>query len=468
MVLTLTLSVAASLYLGNTASNTLLRKNHDFASLLGDYLNNQIYRRFTMPTISIFGRVALRQPEQYRALDQVVQSIIQELQVEGLRIYAHDNTVAYSINPDELGSTELGGAETAAAATAGGPIFAVDSDMPYWRAFLSLNIKPETFRLRTNYPLRIENSPSSSGGEGPVLGVLEFSQDITRDMASIVRFQQLVLAVTLLSSGMLMGVILFLVRRAERALAARVAKEQRLLNELHQHERLASMGRVVASIAHEIRNPLGIISSSAELLNKRTEELSVGSRRILAAIHDETKRLSRTVSDFLDYARPRQPRLDPVDVGGVVGQALAFLGSDLNERDIGVVRAGELDEPLWVLGDKDLLYRAFYNIMGNAVQAMGAAGTLTITMKRRAGDGNEVILIFQDTGPGFSEEAISKMLDPFFTTKDDGTGLGLPIVNSIIVSHGGYLSLGNAEEGGAEVQVVLPGATPGESAPGRG
>ncbi|MDR0339230.1 MAG: two-component sensor histidine kinase, partial [Desulfovibrio sp.] len=458
MTLTVILSVVVAIYLGNYSGNTIIRKNHSFASLLADYLNNQIYRRFTLPTVGIFGRIDLNNPEQYRALDGIIRSIIQGLNVDDLRIFSHDQTVRYATNQNELGSKEYAGPSVAAAILAAGPIFEIIESIPYWQAFFRLSLDPDTFRMRTTYPLRIENHPSSTVSGGALMGVLEFSQDITLDMKSTIRFQQLVLAVTLLSSGMLLLILMILVRRAERALALRVAAEQSLQAELHQHEKLAGMGRVVASIAHEIRNPLGIISSSAELLLRRTDGASPGTAKILQAIYDEAKRLTRTVGDFLDYARPRQPKPDAVDVNAVINQALTFLAPDLAQRDIGVVRAGELDAPLWVSGDKDLLYRAFYNIMGNAVQAVGSAGTLTIRIQRVQGSPPAVSLLFHDSGPGFPVENMDQLLDPFFTTKDDGTGLGLAIVNTIIASHGGALTLANGPDGGAEVLVTLPGA----------
>ena len=453
MTLSIVLSVVVAIYLGNYGGNTIIRKNHNFASLLADYLNNQIYRRFTLPTVSIFGRVDLNNSEQYRALDQIIRSIIQDLSVDDLRIYSNDKTVKYATTQSEVGRSDLASPSVAAAVAATGPTFAIEEEIPYWQAFFSLSLEEDTFRMRTTYPLRMESSVLGTISGGALLGVLEFSQDITRDIKNTIRFQQLVLAATLLSSGMLLLVLLVLVRRAEKALALRMAEAQRLQAELHQHEKLAGMGRVVASIAHEIRNPLGIISSSAELLIKRAGDSAPGTARILQAIYDEAKRLTRTVGDFLDYARPRQPRQDVVDVNEVVAQALAFLAPDLNEREIGVVRSGELDAPLRVTGDKDLLYRAFYNIMGNAVQAMGHFGTLNISAHEEE---NSIVLSFHDSGNGFPEESMTKLLDPFFTTKDDGTGLGLPIVNTIISSHGGSIELHNPPGGGAEVRVLLP------------
>ncbi|MDL2316631.1 two-component sensor histidine kinase [Desulfovibrio sp. OttesenSCG-928-A18] len=457
LLLTIVLSIVVAFYLGNTASRVLMRKNQDFASLLADNLNNQIYRRFTLPTVSIFGNVSLRNPAQFKQLDQIIRSIIQDLQVQDLRIFSHDHTIAYSLNTSELGSREYASLSVQAATTSNGPIFDIDAKIPRWQSFFMFSLEPETFIMRTSYPLRFENRSSASGG-GPTLGVLEFQQDITKDMGNAARFQQLVLAATLLGSGMLMAVLLLMVRRAERALAARVNEQQRLIHELHQHEKLAGMGRVVASIAHEIRNPLGIISSSAELLLKRSASSDALTGKILQAIYDEARRLSRTVSDFLDYARPRAPMQDEVDAAAVLDQALAFLTPEFADRDIGVVRAGILDSPACVLGDKDLLYRAFYNIMGNAIQAMGSSGTLTITLGRMEGEAPQITMEFQDSGPGFPKEAMDQLLVPFFTTKDDGTGLGLPIVNTIITSHGGTLTLANSPDGGAVARVALPAA----------
>jgi signal transduction histidine kinase len=452
IILLIILTMVLSSYLGNTARKTRISDSQKFATLLGDYLNDQLFLRFTVPAVSLFGRIALREPVQYRALDQVIQSIINGLQVEDLRIYAHDNTIIYSSNSTEAGTKRVL-PSVAASARAVDPIFDLDAAIPYWRAFFQFPLKKNSFRLRTTYPLRIENRLGSSEEKGPLLGVLEFSQDITSEIESAVRFQQFILVVTLVCSGILFTLLLLFIRRAERALADRMEQEQLLILELHQHEKLASMGRVVAGIAHEIRNPLGIISSSAEFLLKRPAGTDPVIARILQAIFHEARRLSRTVNDFLDYARPQQPRMHAVDVNLLIAQALSFLAPDLAERNIAVERSPET--PCLVTGDKDLLYRAFYNILSNGIQAMDSAGLLSISSVRR---GDTVEISFRDSGPGFSPEHLPKVLDPFFTTKDGGTGLGLPIVNSILASHNGSLVLANDPAGGARVTVLLPGA----------
>lgn len=457
LLLVLALSTGLSVYIGTQAKKTLMRKQQEFAALLAENLNHQIYRRFTLPTLVGFGRIALRQTAQYERLDQVIQSTIHGLDVKELRIYGHDHTITYSTDREEAGREGPGPETVDQAAAADEALFTVEEAIPYWKAFFFLELPDNTFQLRTFFPLRIENRLNSSEPEGPIMGVLEFSQDITPDMKRSIRFQQVIFLATLMSSALFFMLLLLFIRRAERAMAGRVAEEQRLTRELHQSEKLAGMGRVVAGIAHEIRNPLGIIRSSAELLLKRTGNKDDLTARILQAIYDESRRLSRTVGDFLDYARPRESKRDTVDTVAVMTEVLAFFGPELAERDIGVVRAGVLDAPLLVFGDKDLLYRAFYNIVANAAQAVGQSGTLTVTQEKISSPARIAITVL-DSGPGIPPDMLDKILDPFVTTKDDGTGLGLPIVGNIVTGHGGLLSFANAEEGGAVVRIELPAA----------
>lgn len=453
LVLILATSIVMSVVITDSARNTMFRKQQEFASLLAENLNHQIFRRFTLPTLIGFGRIALRQPVQYERLDQLVQSVIHGLQVSRVRIYDHGKLVSYSTDRADLGRADLAGPEVTVALRDEDPSYTIDGDIPFWRALFIPRLEPGSFILRTTYPLRVENHQGriDDDDDGPIMGVLEMTQDITNDTRAILAFQWLIIGTASLSSLVLFGMLLVFIRRAERVMAERMLEKQRLERELHQHEKLAGMGRVVASIAHEIRNPLGIIRSSAELLLKRPSSSDPVTARILQAIYDEAKRLSQTVNDFLDYARPRQPRQDPVETDAVLDRVLGFLEGELARREVAVAR--EAEPGITVYGDADLLYRAFYNIMVNALQAMDGPGSVTMTARR---DGEEAELAFRDSGPGFDPANRERLLDPFFTTKDDGTGLGLPIVNSIITSHGGSLRIDNAPEGGAVVYVRLP------------
>ena len=459
LILILASSVMLAFFIGNSARNTLLLRQQQYAMLMASNLNQQIYRRFTLPTFLAFGRIALRQSMQYQQLDDVVQSTILGLHLESLRIYGADRVVNYSINQMELGRTDITPASMERVMSSGIPFFETLSSVNMLSAMFMLKIPDGSYSLRTMFPLTVDLGISESTGkpESLVTGVLEITQDITDDYDSVVRFQWLILATCLGSSTILFAILQFFIIKAERTLAERMSRNRKLEAELHQNEKLASMGRVIASIAHEIRNPLGIIRSSSEFLIRRTPEQEKGSpaQRILTAIFDESCRLSQIVNDFLDYARPRVPRQDRVDLNALLNQATGFLDGEMKRLGVECVR--DTEGSLFVLGDKDLLYRAVYNILVNAYQAIGTNGTIHIRGERR--DDGMIALSFHDSGPGFPPALLHKLLDPFFTTKDHGTGLGLPIVNTIITSHNGKLLLTNPEEGGAMITILLPVAS---------
>ena len=457
LVVILLTSLGLSFFISNSARETLLTRQEDFARLLVENLNSQIFRRFALPTILANGRIALRQPAQYERLDQVVQSVIHGLPVERLRIYDFSRLVAYSTKKEDLGRAGLSPPNLDDVLHGAAPKSEIISSIPAWQAPFRVPLREGTFVLRVLYPLRGETL--RPGEQAPVMGALELTQDITGDYEQVLAFQGIIVVMCLLSSVVMFGLLLMLIHRAERILAERMHKNRLLENELHSNEKLAGMGRVVASIALEIRNPLGIIRSSAELLQRRTDKADAGTSRILGAIYDESVRLSQTVNDFLDYARPRQPRQSLVDVNLVLDQVMAFLEGELGRHGVAVER--EVEPGLFVRGDKDLLYRAFYNILVNGQQAMDGPGIVRIRGGLEPDQGNgpgRVRLEFLDSGPGFDPATLPSLLDPFFTTKDGGTGLGLPIVQSIIASHGGQIELENGPEGGALVRVLLPAA----------
>ncbi len=456
-----------SIVIANYARDILLEKQQEFAKLLVENLNQQIYRRFTLPTILGVGYIALEEEEQFKRLDQVVRWSTHGLHMQELRVYGHEMVVSYSTDVSHVGRKDLAG-ESVRQALDGKASFQIISKVsPFWAIF-RLGIQPGTVILRTIYPLRDESGGLRGNKEEKyIMGVLEVFQDITKDYETVIRFQWLIIATTLFTC-MAMSVIMFMIiRRVDRMNAERQADKERMERELHQNEKLVSMGRMVASIAHEIRNPLGIIRSSAELLLSRAAGQDTLTSKILQAIFDEAKRLSQTVGDFLDYARPQQPKQNRVDLANVLDQALGFLESEFKKS--GVVIERRFTPGLLVLGDKDLLYRAFYNIIINGVQALlgednGSArkapmedaqpcGTIVIEAEHK----NDLIIVrFLDSGPGFDTEQMSKMLDPFFTTKDTGTGLGLAIVNNIVKNHQGGMDIDNNPDGGAIITFTFP------------
>ncbi len=442
-------SLALSFFISNSARQTLMQRQEEFATLLAKNLNNQIFQRFAVPTILEYGRIALRQEQQYQRLDSVVKSVIEGLPVDRLRVYDFSHVVAYSTDAGEIGKKGIAplGLEKVLGGVTPKPV--IHSQFPLWQVPFRLPLDPGVFQLRVLFPLRGDSY--RIGSQSPVLGVLELTQDITSDYVQVLVFQCIIVVMCLLSSAILFALLLVIIHRAERVLTERMQKNRQLEKEIQSTERLVSMGRVVASIAHEIRNPLGIIRSTAELLQRRADKVDKGTVRLLQAIYDESVRLSQTVNDFLDYARPRQPRQDPVELELVIDQILAFVEGEFGRSGVGLKK--NFEEDLWVLGDKDLLYRAFYNVLANAQQALDMGGTIDIHVFRRD---DRAVLDFTDSGKGFDPETLPHLLEPFFTTKEGGTGLGLPIVKSIIESHGGTIELSNAEEGGARVEVTLP------------
>ena len=455
LVLILISSVILTLFIGSTMNRAMLESQEEYALLLADNINRQIFRKFTLPVTYASGRVALSNPAQYKLLDEVIQSQLHGLQLESVRMFDDHYTVLYSTDPREVRRTDM--------YTAGIPLvfegkphhFDVLSSIPYAQALITPHLEAGTFLLRTIFPLTVDTDFQGlrlHGQPVPVLGVLEIVQDMTPQYRGTIRSQWLIITGFFISTLILFLLLHFVARKAEYTLSRRMARNRQLEAQLHQAEKLASMGRMVASIAHEIRNPLGIIRSSSEFLIRRHKTEDATTQAMLSAIYDESCRLGTTVNDFLDYARPRQPRQDSVNIQDVINKAMAFLGGEFQR--LGVEIHTKLSPDLTVAGDADLLYRAFYNILANAQQAMNGPGEIFI--ESSLPEEGRITLTFRDTGLGFSEDTLSKAMDPFFTTTDNGTGLGLPIVQAIIDSHGGSMRLSNATQGGALISISLP------------
>ena len=459
LALILLVNLFLSIFLSNYARQDVLTKQKEFALLLAENLNHQIYQRFTLPTVIGFGRVELSQPAQYDRLDKTVLSTIHSFHVSEVRIYDHDKRVSYATDKELVGQSGYAGAAILEALEQGTSSFQVVTRAGMLGGIFDFSPKPDTVTLRTIYPLRTERSLIPGNPQGFIMGALEFTQDITGDYQKVVDFQRIIIGTSLASSLLLFILLRVIISRAGRINAQRIQDRERLERELQQQEKLAGMGRMVAGIAHEIRNPLGIIRSTAELLLKRGKDADPVNVRLLSAIFDESKRLSKTVGDFLDYARPKAPRQDAVDLAVIYDQALAFLEAKCEELGMVVVR--DYAPGLTVRGDKDLLYRAVYNVLSNAMESLAEDKEKkrepVITVGGTETDG-EVVLTITDTGPGFCPDNKDRALDPFFTTKDAGTGLGLAIVRNIVESHKATLALDNAPDSGARVTITFPAA----------
>jgi two-component system, NtrC family, sensor kinase len=246
----------------------------------------------------------------------------------------------------------------------------------------------------------------------------------------------------------------------ERQVEERSAALKNAQAQLIQSEKMSSLGKLAASVAHEINNPLAGILTYAKLLIRMHEEgeLSEQARdravRNLRLAERETDRCTAIVRNLLDFARQRPPSLKWIDVSAVVEEALSLLGHRLQMQNVELVK--DLAPMPPVMADFGQLRQSFVNIALNACEAMNAGGTLTVTARPA---GAKVEVRITDTGPGIAPEQLSRIFDPFFTTKEKGTGLGLSVVWGIIDRHGGTLEVESQVGQGTTVIVRLPIST---------
>jgi len=238
-----------------------------------------------------------------------------------------------------------------------------------------------------------------------------------------------------------------------------LTKMRRLEAALERARKLAALGELAASLAHEIRNPLSAVSGSFQML-AASPGFSEEDRSLSEIIARELERMERLVNDMLEYARPNEPRRHAVDVGRVVSEvARAFLaGREAEGRNVHVYTQDDLTAPV----DQSQLRQVLWNLLRNAAQATDEGGSIEVAAGR--GEDGSVVLEVADDGVGIAGENVSRVFDPFFTTRERGLGLGLAICRRIIEGHGGTIEVAPAEGRGSVFRVALPAAegSPGE------
>lgn len=421
-------------------------KSEDYALLLIENLNHQVFMQFILPVGLKYGKIELRNQEQFERMDSVVRSTLHSFKVDLVNIYGMKDLIAYSYSKELIGLENLGGTGFNKALSGEATSKLVQKGS-FWELFLGV---PKEIKITTFAALRAEKPLSPVAG--PVLGVVEIVQDLSNDYKSIFRFQVLTLITV---SGVMLVLFLIMtivVKRGESIIQKRAQEQLKLKEQLSRAKHLSSLGEMVAGVSHEVRNPLGIISSSAELLKKKMTP-DEGASRIPDIIIEESNRLNNIITDFLNYARPREPNLFPCRIVDVIDKNIEYLSWQLHEQGFVMRTHYEPNLPK-IQADEDMLYQAFLNVLINAMQAMPDGGDIDISVK--AGD-NSIWITFDDQGTGIKAEALEKMWDPFFTTKDKGTGLGLGIVKNIIEAHDGQIRIGARPEGGTRVSIKLPG-----------
>lgn len=225
-----------------------------------------------------------------------------------------------------------------------------------------------------------------------------------------------------------------------------------LEEQLRLKDTLARLGELTAGIAHEFRNGLATIHGYSRLIDLQL--LPDGYRPYIQGIRQETEALGKIVTNFLNFAKPEQAVLMPVDLGAVVRSAAEDVGQDLLKRG-----ALSLEGTFaTVQGDHVLLRQVFSNLVRNAIEACEGAGlppSVTVVGDLDEGQGHVRVSV-NDNGPGIEPAAGDRIFRPFFTTKTHGMGLGLAIVQKIVVTHNGRVAVGTSPQGGASIQVTLP------------
>src|SRR5271156_1004880 len=240
-------------------------------------------------------------------------------------------------------------------------------------------------------------------------------------------------------------------------------KLEQAQEEARRSERLAALGQMSAGLAHEIRNPLGVIKGSAEMLHQKLGESDPLATELAGYISTETNRLSALVTRFLDFARPLHAELEPREITPILERALHSVLMTWKDKDEGglvhIERYYQPNLPLIPL-DESLCEQAFVNLIQNAYDAMGGAGGTLPNGAAQANianhDGVEVRI--EDTGPGIPDELREQIFNPFVTTKKTGVGLGLSIVSRIVDGHHGTIRIeaGGNDQHGACFVVFLP------------
>jgi len=446
LVIMFTATIIISALNAHWVRNILLKKSEEYASLLVENLNHQIFSRFMLPVLVKHGEIKLRKKDQFLLMDKVIRSTLHSFNVEMVTLYDEHNIISYSYDQDKIGQKNAGGVHYEKAMKK-----EATSRLAQQGSFLELLFWfPQKTKIITFAPLKAEKQIIPALAD-QVLGVVEIVRDVSADYKKVFRLQVLVIGSCFIVMGILFFVLLFVVRHGEKIIERRAEERLKLEEKLSQAEHLSAIGEMTAGVSHEIRNPLGIIKSSAQLLKKKMVRLDAKSS-IPDIIVEESARLDKIITDFLDVARPKSPDLRPCRVEDIIEKNIAYLTSQIEDNNFNIIKEISDDLPE-VLADSTMLYQAFLNILINAFQSLKNNGCIIIRINY---DSNNIVINFIDNGKGIPDKILKKIWTPFFTTKDTGTGLGLGIVKNMIEAHNGTISITNMKPAGANVEIILP------------
>jgi len=235
-----------------------------------------------------------------------------------------------------------------------------------------------------------------------------------------------------------------------------ITESRRSAQQTIESERFNALTLLAAGVAHEIGNPLNSLHIHLQLMERQAHKLDGAAREEFQESIDiarsEVNRLDSIVTQFLRAIRPSKPQLQPENANTIVEEAVRFFAPEIQDRDIVVEQELRSDLPLLRI-DRDQMKQAFYNVIKNSLEAMKRGGILRVRTDR---DDTHVLVSFVDTGSGMSAGNLSRVFEPYFTTKPSGTGLGLLIVRRIVREHGGELSIESSEGKGLALTIRLP------------
>ncbi len=228
------------------------------------------------------------------------------------------------------------------------------------------------------------------------------------------------------------------------------------IERLHEREmaragHLATIGELAAGLAHEIRNPLAGIAGVVDVMGR---ELPAGSasRTVLPEVQGEIQHIQAILNDLLDYARPRSPAFHPADLNTTVEQAVFLARQQVRTKPIEISFEPQNDLPE-VMHDPMQVHQVVLNLLMNGIQAIPEEGKVEVTLR---GEGDFAVIRVTDTGKGIPRDSLPKIFKPFYTTRKEGTGLGLSLAKSIVDSHGGKIEVSSEPGHGAQFEVWLP------------
>lgn len=250
--------------------------------------------------------------------------------------------------------------------------------------------------------------------------------------------------------------IVHAINRLGKTLQEKIDREKQIENDLRHAERLASLGRLVAGVAHEVRNPLATIRLRVQMCRRDTDNPRVKESCLVAL--EEIERLNGMVNRLLNFARPVRLHPEPTDLRNLMEERMESFREQATKRQVKFVVSFPPEGKYFAV-DKGHMVQVFDNIIQNAIDAMaGAGGTLSVnlTSTETSGNGAGFRIEFSDTGRGMDPGVASHMFDPFFTTKPSGTGLGLSICHELVTAHGGDIHVESQEGKGTSVRITIP------------